>query len=446
MNAKLANLWDRLLSSLWFIPTLMAVLAVGLSFATISLDQQVRYEFLNRIGLVWAGGPDGAYALLSTVAGSMITVAGTVFSISIVALTLASSQFGPRLLRNFLRDTGNQVVLGTFIATFVYCLLVLRTIRSPEETLFVPYFSVTIGVLLAMTSIGVLIYYIHHVSVSIQAPQIVATVGRSLNQQVAQLYPRQLGRNEHPTEVRQRNEELPPAFDRDAVTFTGPASGYVTSLDNDRLMKLAAQHDLVIQLVHRPGDFVVRGATLGLVWPSEHVSLELKRDLADTFVMGLQRTPLQDVEFLFNELVEVAIRALSPAINDPFTAMASVDWLGAALCHLAQTEFPSPYRYDDQDNLRIVADPITFAEAVDTAFDQIREYGRTSTAVTLRLLDTLAIIAARTRTEDQRAALLRQAAMIERGSRTGLAEEMDRAKVQAYYQKLLRSLGVEKSP
>lgn len=152
--------------------------AAALAFATVALDEAFANEWLQALGWVYTGGAEGASLVLSTIAGSMITIAGVVFSMTLVALSLASSQLGPRLLRNFMRDTTNQAVLGTFVSTFVYCLLVLRTIRRAEETLFVPHLSVTIGVLFALASLGVLIYFIHHVSVSIQADEVVARIGK----------------------------------------------------------------------------------------------------------------------------------------------------------------------------------------------------------------------------------------------------------------------------
>lgn len=178
-SARLANLWESLRTSYWFVPTLMTAGGVALSFASVHLDERVNYKWVRTVGWIWAGGAEGARQVLSTIAGSMITVAGVAFSITIVALTLASNQFGPRLLRNFVRDAGNQIVLGTFIATFVYCLLVLRTVRGEDDTEFVPYVSVTLGVAFALTSLGVLIYFIHHVAISIQAENLIASVARS---------------------------------------------------------------------------------------------------------------------------------------------------------------------------------------------------------------------------------------------------------------------------
>jgi uncharacterized membrane protein len=202
MKDRLLNVWNQVHTSFWFVPTVMAVAAALLSFLALDLDRLVGEKFAQSMGFIWSGGAQGARSLLSTIAGSMITVAGTVFSITIVALTLASSQFGPRLLRNFVRDTGNQITLGTFTATFLYCILILRTIRAQDEGAFVPYISVTIGVGLAVASLGVLIYFVHHVSITIQAENLIARVGRELRDSVDAHFP-EIGQKEPDASIMQ---------------------------------------------------------------------------------------------------------------------------------------------------------------------------------------------------------------------------------------------------
>jgi uncharacterized membrane protein len=196
VKAHLLKYWDHLRTSFWFVPAIMVSVAAALALAAVAFDEAAGNDGLKRLTWIYSGGAEGAGLLLGTVAGSMIAIAGTVFSMTLVALSLASSQLGPRLLRNFMRDTTNQVVLGTFVSTFVYCLLVLRTIRRADAEAFVPHLSVSIGVMLAIISVGVLIYYIHHVSVSIQADEVVSRVGRELEEGIGRLFPGQLGRPE----------------------------------------------------------------------------------------------------------------------------------------------------------------------------------------------------------------------------------------------------------
>ena len=169
MRVLLFKTWTNVRTSFWFLPAVMAGGAMVLALATVAFDKQATDWLTLNWGWVFTGGAEGASSLLAAIAGSMITIAGVVFSMTLVALSLASSQLGPRLLHNFMRDTTTQIALGTFVATFLYCLLVLRTIRRADEIVFVPHMSVTLGVLLAVVSVGVFIYFIHHLSVSIQA-------------------------------------------------------------------------------------------------------------------------------------------------------------------------------------------------------------------------------------------------------------------------------------
>ena len=190
MKTWLVQQWAKLRSSFWFLPSLMVAAAAALALASVAWDRSMPEGWLEQADWLYTGGAEGASLVLSTIAGSMITIAGVVFSMTLVALSLASSQLGPRLLRNFMRDTSNQVVIGTFLATFVYGLLVLRTIRRADEVAFVPHLSVSLGVVLALASLGVLIYFVHHVAMSIQADVVVSRVGDELFDAVERLYPR----------------------------------------------------------------------------------------------------------------------------------------------------------------------------------------------------------------------------------------------------------------
>ena len=243
----------------------MACLAVALALSAVELDRAVADDWLQRLGWSYSGGAEGASLLLGTVAGSMIAIAGTVFSMTLVALSLASSQLGPRLLRNFMRDTANQVVLGTFVATFVYCLLVLRTIRRADEVAFVPHLSVSIGVLLALVSIAVLIYFIHHVSVSIQADEVVARVGKELEGGIDRLFPSQLGEPRSEAATASGEAALPAAFAGEARPVGAAEDGYLQRVDADALMALASEEDLVLRLERRPGHYLVKGRAIVMV-------------------------------------------------------------------------------------------------------------------------------------------------------------------------------------
>ena len=438
MNAWLLKHWDRLRASFWFLPSLMAAGAVALAIGAVAFDRTVSDRWLHALGWFYGGGAEGASLVLSTIAGSMITIAGVVFSMTLVALSLASSQLGPRLLRNFMRDTSNQVVIGTFVATFIYCLLVLRTIRRDDETAFVPHIAVTVGVLLALFSIAVLIYFIHHVAVSIQTDEVVARVARELFEGIERLFPTQIGRGSDPASPPAPMAALAPGFNGEAVPVAAAEDGYVQIVDAHALMALAVESDAVIRLQVRPGDYVIRGQTLALVAPAGDDALAARLNRA--FVLGNQRTSGQDPEFAILQLVEIALRALSPGINDPFTAVTCVDRLASALCRLARREMPSALREDETGVLRVIVPALSFADLVDASFNQIRQHARRDAAVTLRLLEAIASVAGTVLTSQDRASLRRHAQMIVSGAGDAFVDACDRADLERRHDACMRAL------
>ncbi len=395
MSTRLRHRLVNARASFWLVPAAMVLGAALLAGVTLTMDSSLAGSELP--GWVYAGGADGAYSLLSTIAGSMVTVAGLGFSITIVALVMASTQFGPRLLNVFMRDVVSQATLGMFVATFTFCVLILRSIRGPAEngTPFVPQLSITVAIGMTLLSVAALIYFFHHVAQSIQAPKVAATVARDLDAAIGRLYPRNIGTAgpEPPA------EDLPSAAnDRPVIS---DSSGYVQVVDDARLLATAADRGICVRLLTRPGLFVVRGNPIMAVKGT--VSDKTVDALRSAVLIGDVRTPEDDIEFSVRQLVEVAMRALSPAINDPFTAMAAVDWLGAALARLAHEELPSRYRYDAKGKLRVVADVSTFGGITHTIFSRIRHYGGGSPMVLNRLLEAVAVFGPHVRSDSDRA-------------------------------------------
>ena len=439
MRTRLRHLWEVLTTGYWFLPTVMLVTAAAAAFLLLYID---RMMIGARVGWLYAGGADGAKTMLSTVAGSVITVAGVVFSITIAALTQASSQFGPRLLRNFMRDTANQAVLGTFVGTFIYCLLVLRTIHGKVEdgVGFVPQASVTFAVLLAAASIAVLIYFIHHVSVSLQAPAVIAAVLKDLEDVIARLPEDQGGTGETVA----ASNGLPPDFAAAARPVPSTKQGYVQAVDYEGLMEVAERSDLIVRLEYRPGQYVIAETPLLHAWPADRCGGEDFAGRVNTaFICGRSATTEQDLEQALRQMVEVAVRALSPGINDPFTAINCIDALGSAVCRIARRGLPGPLRYDRQGKLRIVTPVTTFAGVVDTAFNQIRQYGRDSVAVTIRLLEMIAICGRQAVSDDQRRCLLRHAKMVYEDSQDAVSQARDGDDVRERWEAATRALGMQ---
>lgn len=417
-------MWERTRTSYWFVPAVMTLGTIGLGLGLGALDQalQARDRYTAATWL-WTGGPEGARMLLGTAAGALITVVGTVFSITIVALTLASNTFGPRLLRNFIRDRGNQMVLGVFTATFVYCLLVLRSVRGGEDAPFVPYVSITVALALVFSNIGVLIFFIHHVAMSIQADQVIAVASRDLEHAIDEfLAPvREPSEPTGPSSRVARDEEHGGLEVRGPrLALTSRRGGYLQAIDEDRLLAALSRRQAVARLAFRPGQFIVEGAEIARVWlPVEGEVLDdpCVDELRETFLIEDRRTPMQDLEFSVHQIVEIAARALSPGINDPFTAATCVDWLGAGLCKLAARELPDARRRDERGTLRIVGRPFTFAGVVDAAFDPMRQNAANNPFVLIRLMDALLTLAGRVRTAADRAVVLRHARKVERAGR-----------------------------
>ena len=387
MKNRFLALRDRLSSSYWFIPIVMAVLAVVLSILTIQADQVIGSELGWLSGLIYVDSPEAARAVLSTVASSMITVAGVVFSLTMVVLSLSSQQYGPLVLAHFMRDRGNQFVLGIFTATFIYCLLILRTISGVVNSIFVPHISVLIGIGLSIVSLAVLIYFIHHVSQSIQSPNIVARISDDLMHTIDDLFPARLGEElSKPGGEQGAQQLLLQRFDQESEVVKTQKSGYLQIVDDNALLKTAATYQLIVQIGVLPGTFLFKGQTLVRVISKERCSDDIYNKLQDAFIFGSQRTRTQDVEFVITQLSALAVRALSPSTNDPYTAIMVIDHLGEALCAVLDRPQPSIYRYDADNQLRVIAASETFERVFHTAFDQICHYGNSDPKVVVRLL------------------------------------------------------------
>ncbi len=434
MKVKLLKYWDDARSSYWFIPSLMALGAVALSFVTTSLDAAVGTAWLERVDWLRANQPAGARGLLSTIAGSIITVAGVTFSITIAAVAYTSSQYGPRLLTNFMRDRGNQFALGTFIATFLYCLLVLRTIRDADgaafSEAFVPQIAVFCGVVLALASIGVLIFFFHHVPASIHILNVTADVGHELNDRISALFPEMIGQAAPAADGYDPQSDVPGGFYEEAVPINAGGNGYLQQIDEERLLRTASEHDLLLRVRFRPGDFVSGEKALVYAWPAQNVDPAVTDRIRETFALGRQRTPRQDLLFLINELVEIIGRALSPAINEPFTANTCLDWLGTALINIARRDLPGAFRYDEAQALRVIAQPVTFEAFIEAAFAVPRPYVQTDPNSALHMMKVIAEVACEVESLAHRRLLLRQADALKEGCRQSLTHEEDLAAVE----------------
>ena len=420
-------------TNLWLVPMLEVLAALGLYALTHVLDRAAYDGTLALPSWVIQGDADAARQILTALAAAVITVVGVVFSIMIVTLTLASTQFGPRMLRNFIRDRGTQFTLGTFVATFVYATLVLISISPGSHgRAFVPHLSITVAVALVAVSMGVLIYFIHHIATSIQLPQVIASIARDLSHAIdAESSPQsRLEAGPSVVELLARMEES------GGTVVAAPSSGYLQFIRHGTLVGLAAEKGGVIRLLHRPGHFLVRGHPMATVWPPG-VAPAVSRELRRAHITGPYRTLTQDLAFAVDQLVEIAIRALSPAVNDTFTALTCIDWLGDSLCKITTRWHPTRVHRDSHGYVRVITAHVSYTRLVERAFEKIRQAGRGMPAVLIRQLEALAKIIDDTTTAAQREMLLAQAAMILTASEESIPEPADRRDVKREYDEVL---------
>jgi uncharacterized membrane protein len=329
-----------------------------------------------------------------------------------------------------MRDRGNQIVLGTFIATFVYCLLVLRTVRGIEGSSFVPHLAVAFGVLLALASIAVLIYFIHHIATSIRIETLLASLAVETHAAVDRLYPERLGHGPPPPFAEPVEPLLPSGFDREAKPIHAGQSGYVQRIEADRLLHVATEHDILVRIDARPGRFVAPDEAIYAAHPAERVSPACIEQLLATILIGQERTPEQDLEFSIRRIVEIAQRALSPGVNDPTTALYCIDRLGEALSRLAGRELPSPLRFDDAKRLRVITQVISVEELACPAFAAIARYGLEDADVITRLLCAMDTVSGKGSPEArQRIADLSDA--IRRKAQSGASLDFDRQEIHS---------------
>ena len=419
-------------TNLWLVPVAEIALAVGLFAGTHALDRAAYDGSLHYPSFIISGSPDAARQILTAIAAAVITVVTLVFSITIVTLTLASTQFGPRMLRNFIRDRITQVTLGTYVATFVYAVLVLVSIGPSSHGEFVPHLSTTTTMALVLVDVSVLVLFIDHIAKSIQLPQVIASIAGELSAAIAA--ERSVPVADAPTAGPSLAETMA-RLREDSGVVRAPRSGYLQFVRIDALVDVASRSEAVIRLLHRPGHFVLEGQPLAEVWPAG-AAADVGRTLGGAHATGSYRTLTQDISFAVDQLVEIAIRALSPAVNDTFTAIACIDWLGDGLGKFAESWQPDAVHRDATGHVRVMAVTISFRRLTERAYEKIRQAGRGMPAVLIRQLEALAKVLDRTTSLEQHAVLLEQAEMIMRAADESVTEPSDRADVRERYERV----------
>ena len=386
MTADIRFFWARLNANYWFYPALFSIIAAVLAFSLVWLDRSGWAQALNDADWLIPARPKGAADMLTVMAGSMIGVASTVFSITLVAVTYASGNYGPRLLTNFLEDRGNQLSLATFIGSFVYALVVLRSVRAEDETPaagsgaadalpgFVPQLSLLVAYILMAVCVAVLVFFLNHIPSSIRINKVIEGIGERLLRAIRDTYPVE---DEFTDPVEQVGGEV----------LTAWGTGYVQLIDFADLTQVAKDCGGTFSLKVRTGDFVHRDLSLMEIDGCKPQDIEDR--VRQCFTLGPSRTPEQDPQFLIDELVEIGLRALSPGINDPFTAITALHWLGAATSEIGRRDLRKDICGKDADECRVIPLPDNFAHYVKRGFGSIRSAVATSAIAAEVMLDVI---------------------------------------------------------
>ncbi len=367
--------WHGVRSSLWALPLVMVLAAAAAAFLAVNLEVR---QGQDPVWFLYSGDAEDAPQFLSNLVTAMITMATLVVSITMVVLTLAAQQLGPRLIRSFMADRRTQLTLGLFIATVVYLLLVLRSTYGATDR--VPNLAVTGGTALVLLCLVALLAFVHHLARSIIADNVVDRVGEALDADIQRLLP-ESNIDQCPAPSRRPSE-------RGAPLYFGH-SGYVQTVDYRRMVDIAKDANATIELAFKAGHHAIQGSIYGWMAPPEAATDEVRHKIEQCVRLGGERASIQDLETSIRQLVEVALRALSPGINDPFTAIAVIDRLTASLAKIRLRGAPQSVWADDGDNARLVAPRSTFADSVDVAFRQIRQNSAGQVAVLIRLVESL---------------------------------------------------------
>ncbi|MEJ7932243.1 DUF2254 domain-containing protein [Ramlibacter sp. AN1015] len=400
--------WEKARSSLWLLPCAMLLAGVALFWLAQWVDTRRLPEELLSTGWLLSGTGGDARNLLSTLVTTIITMSSVVFSMTIVTLTLAASQFGSRLVRSYLKDLRTRGALGMFLTTVLYCLLALRVVSEEMRAPEVPHVTVSVGLAMAMLCVIALLFFLNAVARSIIADEVVRRVARDLEDSIACLPPREDG------ETRSLPRPRHLAAGRDGRLLRARREGYIQAIDYEALAEAATGADIELHLQVMPGDYMCRGGWLGMAWPPERCPDEVVRALRRCVLIGSVRTPVQDLRFSIRHLVDVALRALSPGINDANTALVVIDRLRGSMAELMGKSLPTGVFCDEAGRVRLVGERLSHAQLLDSAFHQIRESAAPHSAVVVALLHAFERLAEHADDAELRAALVEQAELAAR--------------------------------
>jgi uncharacterized membrane protein len=434
-------------TSLLPIPFSLSLFACLLFAVTLALDLAAfRGAFTPPVWLS-IGNIDDARGLLSALLGAVSTVLALIFSVSLLVFSAAATQFGPRLMHRFLRDRMMQITLGLFVATFFHTLLTFIAVRQHGAEQFVPQLTIITTCALVVLSFASLVFFNNKIAASIQTNNVLPGILEDLQTAVTQISNSRALQAGRPSETPQipgtlqlRDiAELQELFARDGAVVRSAISGFVQVIHFERLASEAAQANAIISLLFRPGQFVGQAETIARVLPAQ-CAKALGPSVIGAVQLGRHRNLDQDLEFAIAQLVEIALRALSPAINDTYTALYCIEWLGEAMRGLVNLPEPTGIWSSEDGKVSILFPPLQFRDIVKTAFDLLRQASVGNAAVKVRLLDTWSRLAPDLRNSKQRQSLLEQAHAVWEAASQEMMAAVDRADIKLAYDRSVELL------
>lgn len=390
MKSRLLIFWENIRANFWFLPAVLILGILALLRLTLWLDAAPAFQdLLSHTGLQF-GSSDGAREILATIAGALIALIATLFSLTMVVFTIASSHYGILLLRRFMKDRTTQLTLAVFISTFVYCILTLRSIREGGSQIsFLPHLTINFALVLTLISMVFLIYFIHHIALQIQAPNVLTTLYHGFLHSIKVCFSAPAEHTKNGVHAEVSEETL--KNKTQAVQIQSAKDGYIQTIDYEEIVLLAEKNQLEVELLVKVGDFKVEGQNLAIVYGGAQ-SKEVLTHIQNSILIGNFRTAHQDVRFAAQQLVEVAQRALSPGINEVLVAIMCINHLSAGLVRIARRKATPCCYYDQRDHLRLVCPPVTFEELFETTFGVILEDARTHNAAVDKLREQTFVI------------------------------------------------------
>lgn len=424
--------WEKLLTTIWFVPALISTGLLIFAIGLFIIDQQFdahNWSWTSTLQI----GTVGIRQVLSVTTSAIISLTGVVFSISVVALTLAANQFGSKILYNFLRDEKNKVVLGLLIGSFLYGLALLSVIDThTDSSQQIPIISVIGSLLITILAVIGMIYFIHNISTTIQADQIISLIGQELNQAIEETL---LDLDDRHTIQSAKQKWDIATHAMPVETIYAATSGYVEFIDLDKLNKIAEKESQHIELLLRPGEFIIESAPIIRIYDNEGIGENYTNLVRLCVSLGRKRTPFSDIEYAIMQLLQIAVRALSPGMNDSLTAISCIDWLSSSLGRMANKRFPYHYLEDQNGIIRIKKPEFGFADAVDTMFHPLRQNASGNEMVMIHLLETISRILQVSKNTQYSQALFHHAELILEASKESFQNTSDKNEITKRFEK-----------